>query len=147
MKKITFLLRNKQILENLKTELAKLPLDDLKPIKITISDSERTLPQNDLFHALCGDVSKQKTLNDETLKLWQWKNVFVSGHWMVTTEADESPLIRGIEGELVNIRESTSQMGIKRMSSLIEYSTAWAVSNGVKLRDTRYSLNYFGHRF
>nr|WP_254701335.1 hypothetical protein [Proteus mirabilis] len=32
------------------------------------------------------------------------------------------------------------------MSSLIEYSTAWAVQNGVKLRTTRYEYNYYGHR-
>ncbi|MDP0076347.1 recombination protein NinB [Glaesserella parasuis] len=38
-------------------------------------------------------------------------------------------------GELVNIRESTAQMSVKRMASLIEYVTAWGVSNGVHFND------------
>ncbi len=47
-------------------------------------------------------------------------------------------------GEFCNIRESTAKMGIKRMTSLIEYSTAWAVGNGVNLREVRYTGDYFG---
>ncbi|EBW4111970.1 recombination protein NinB, partial [Salmonella enterica subsp. enterica serovar Ago] len=50
----------------------------------------------------------------------------------------------GLEGELVPIRESTAAMGIKRMNSLIEYSQAFAVSQGVQLREVRYSGDYFG---
>lgn len=147
MEKATkFLLRNKRIRENLIATINALPLNEELPLEVKISESSRTLPQNDMFHALCGDVSKQMTLNNEPLNLWQWKNVFVSGHWMVTTGAKESPLIRGIEGELLNIRESTSQMRKKRMSSLIEYSTAWAIQSGVKLRTARYEYNYYGHR-
>ncbi|MGK5712926.1 recombination protein NinB, partial [Proteus mirabilis] len=84
MQKQTFLLRNTQILKNLKAVLDNLPLNEEFPLEVKISESSRTLPQNDMFHALCGDVSKQMTLNNEPLKLWQWKNVFVSGHWMVT---------------------------------------------------------------
>ncbi|MWQ04990.1 hypothetical protein GHI33_10230, partial [Glaesserella parasuis] len=46
-----------------------------------------------------------------------------------------SRLVIGLEGELVNIRESTAEMGVKRMASLIEYTTAWGVSHGVHFND------------
>ncbi|MDU2786367.1 MAG: recombination protein NinB, partial [Enterobacter sp.] len=50
----------------------------------------------------------------------------------------------GLEGEFCAIRESTAKMGIRRMTSLIEYSQAFAVQNGVQLREVRYSGDYFG---
>ncbi|PHM68837.1 recombination protein NinB [Xenorhabdus kozodoii] len=146
MDKQTFLLRNVRILDNLKAALDQLPLNDEFPIQITISDSSRTLPQNDKFHALCGDVSKQGIeWSGDTWSTQEWKCIFVSGHAKATGK--EGQIIAGLEGELVPLaRESTARMGIKRMSSLIEYSQAWAVYQGVKLTETRYALNYYGHR-
>jgi hypothetical protein len=38
-------------------------------------------------------------------------------------------MVPGLEGEFVNLRESTAQMGIKRMISLIEYSQAYLDAN------------------
>jgi len=38
-------------------------------------------------------------------------------------------VIAGIEGEFVNIRESTAKMGVKRLNSLIEYIQAWVADN------------------
>ena len=57
MQKQTFLLRNIQILRNLKAELDNLPLNEEFPLEVKISDPKRTLPQNDMFHALCGNVA------------------------------------------------------------------------------------------
>ncbi|MBD2816632.1 recombination protein NinB, partial [Xenorhabdus sp. Flor] len=113
---------------------------------VILSDSSRTLPQNDKFHALCGDVSKQGIVwAGSQWGLQDWKCIFVSGHAKATGKAGQ--LIEGLEGELVPLaRESTARMSVKRMSSLIEYSQAWAVCQGVKLTETRYALNYYGHR-
>jgi hypothetical protein len=146
MGKQTFLLRNAQIVKNLKATLDSLPLNDEFPVQVILSDSSRTLPQNDKFHALCSDVSKQGIMwSGSTWKLPEWKCIFVSGHAKATGK--EGQLIEGIEGELVPLaRESTARMSIKRMSSLIEYSQAWAIYQGVKLTETRYALNYYGHR-
>ncbi|EDL5694863.1 recombination protein NinB, partial [Salmonella enterica subsp. enterica serovar Carmel] len=71
-----------------------------------------------------------------------WKAILVSGHSVAT--GGQGKVIAGLEGELVPIRESTAAMGIKRMNSLIEYSQAFAVSQGVQLREVRYSGDYFG---
>lgn len=144
--KASFYLRNERVRENLLEYIRRLPVDDALPLVVNIGDPGRTLAQNDLFHALCGDIAAQVPLRHQWLKGWQWKNVFVSGHWMVTSKDDESPLIEGLENEWVNVRESTSRMGKRRMASLIEYTTAWAASNGVRLYASPTSCNYFGHR-
>ncbi|MDO9982934.1 recombination protein NinB, partial [Glaesserella parasuis] len=47
------------------------------------------------------------------------------------------------EGELVNIRESTAQMSVKRMASLIEYVQAYCDLNGVILNN---KVGFYGTR-
>ncbi len=142
MDKQTFFLRNEKIRRNLIDAIKKLPLNDHHPITVRVTDFDRSLLQNSLFHALCGDVSRQAVWMQQQRTPVQWKTLFVSGHAVATgLGADVVP---GLEGEFCNIRESTAKMGIKRMTSLIEYSTAWAVGNGVKLREVRYSNDYFG---
>lgn len=41
----------------------------------------------------------------------------------------------GLEGEVINLRESTAQMSVKRLASLIEYILSWGVQNGVHFND------------
>ena len=41
----------------------------------------------------------------------------------------------GPECEFINIRESTTTIGIRRMASLIEYVQAWAAMNEVQMSD------------
>lgn len=139
-----FLLRNAQILRNLKAALDNLPLNEEFPLEVKISDPKRTLPQNDMFHALCGNVAEQGIVwAGSTWELQDWKCIFVSGHAKATGK--DGKLIRGLEGEVVALaRESTANMGKKRMTSLIEYSQAWAIGEGVKPSTTRYRFNYYG---
>lgn len=142
MDKQTFFLRNEQVRRNLIAAINQLPLDDHHPTTIRITDFDRSLLQNSMFHALCSDTAKQAIWMQKPRNLVQWKMLFVSGHAIATGLGAE--VVPGLEGEFCNIRESTAKMGIKRMSSLIEYSQAWAVGNGVKLREVRYTGDYFG---
>ncbi|EYE73201.1 putative recombination protein NinB, partial [Glaesserella parasuis str. Nagasaki] len=79
------------------------------------------------------DIAKQVQFNRQWLPLETWKVLLISAHAEATKEG--SCLVTGLEGELVNIRESTAQMSVKRMASLIEYATSWGVSNGVHFND------------
>ena len=58
----------------------------------------------------------------------------VSAHKIAT--GGKAEMVIGLEGEVINLRESTAQMGVQRLASLIEYITAWGVENGVKFNDT-----------
>ncbi|MDO9759408.1 recombination protein NinB, partial [Glaesserella parasuis] len=79
------------------------------------------------------DIAKQVQFNGEWLPLEAWKVLLISAHAEATKEG--SRLVIGLEGELVNIRESTAEMSVKRKASLIEYTTAWGVSHGVHFND------------
>lgn len=62
-----------------------------------------------------------------------WKGLFVSG-WQIAT-GQKAEIIPGLEGEFINIRESTTTLSVKRMACLIEYVQAWAVMNEVITND------------
>jgi hypothetical protein len=78
---------------------------------------------------MCGDVSKQLQYMNRWLSKDQWKVLFISGHAIATGQGAD--IVPGLEGEFTNIRESSAQMGIKRMASLIEYVSAYGAGNGV----------------
>ena len=105
---------------------------------VRISEPTRNLGQNARFHAICTDIAKAGIKwAGKARNAAQWKVLLVSGHAVATKEGAE--MVPGLEGEFVNIRESTALMSVKRGSSLIEYATAFAISNGVTLNDERTS--------
>lgn len=112
------------------------PLDKDKPVTIRITDYKRNLDQNAKFHAMVADIARQVQWRDKWLKPEQWKVLLISGHAVATKQ--EADVLPGLEGEYVNIRESSAQMSVKRMASLIEYTTAWAIGQGVRFTDRRY---------
>ncbi|MBK5204342.1 MAG: recombination protein NinB [Polaromonas sp.] len=102
-----------------------------------ISQPTRTLDQNAKFHALCSDIAKAKTAwAGKPRNAAQWKVLLVSGHATATKEG--SDMVPGIEGEYVNLRESTAAMSKKRGASLIEYTLAFCVMNDVKFSAVGY---------
>ena len=129
MKQPVFYLRDERVRDNLIDYIRKLPVNDALPLVVKFSEADRTLAQNDLFHALCGDTAKQLQWAGKSRDLASWKVLYVSGHAIATGKPGE--VVPGLEGEFCAIRESTAKMGIRRMTSLIEYSQAFAVQNGV----------------
>ena len=90
----------------------------------------RTSQQNRLLHALFGDVSRQAQWLGKPMTPAQWKLLFVSGHAVATGQGAE--VVPGLEGEFLNLRESTARMGKARMASLIDYVMAWMALNGIQ---------------
>lgn len=106
--------------------------------RVTVEPAKRTDGQNERFHAICGDLAKSGLpWAGKRRTAVEWKVLLVSGHATATREGSE--MVPGLEGEFVNIRESTALMSIKRGSSLIEYATAFALSNGVTLNDPQFA--------
>ncbi len=94
-----------------------------------LKDSTRSLEQNAKFHALCGDAARTLEYMGRRLTTAQWKVLFISGHAIATKIGAD--MVPGLEGEFVNLRESSAQMGVKRMTSLIEYTQAYIDSHEV----------------
>lgn len=122
-------------LPNLSRCTAKLQIDAAPDgCVIEIKPATRSLEASAKFHSICGDLAKSgKTWAGSTRTLVQWKVLLVSGHAIATGLGAE--IIPGLENEFINIRESTAQMGVKRLSSLIEYSLAWCALNNIVIND------------
>jgi len=111
---------------------AKQAIDDAPDgYVVSISEPRRNGEQNAKFHALCSDIArsgmewagKRRTAD-------QWKVLLVSGHAVATKEGAE--MVPGLEGEFVNVRESTALMSVRRSSSLIEYTVAFCAMHGIR---------------
>lgn len=112
----------------------KPALDAGQRLRISVREETRTLEQNAKFHALCDDIAKSgHEWAGKKRKAAQWKVLLVSGHAHATKE--EVDLVPGLEGEFINLRESTALMSIKRSSSLIEYTLAFMVNAGIPIHD------------
>jgi hypothetical protein len=127
-----FTIRSPQILQNCFAAIREAGWN----ARVTIAPAQRSNDQNAKFHAICSDLAKSGLKwagKERTLE--QWKVLLVSGHTKATD--GEVEFVPGLEGEFVNIRESTSRMGVARASSLIEYALAYCAMNGVELSETR----------
>lgn len=83
----------------------------------------RSLDQNAKLHALFSDLAAQHTHYGRKLSADQWKVLMISGHAIATGLGVD--MVPGLEGEFVNIRESSASMTVARMTSLIEYVVAY----------------------
>src|SRR5690606_14920724 len=92
-------------------------------------EPKRSLDQNALLHAPFSDLSKQAKWHGRTLTACQWKTLMISGHAVATGLG--SDMVPGLEGEFVNIRESSARMSVARMTSLIEYVLAWCADQHI----------------
>lgn len=121
--------QNKRDVMMLVWEAAGKLLEANDSIYVEVREKTRTLEQNAKLHAMLSDIAQQATYQGDRMDIDGWKNLFVSGHTIATKEPYK--LVMGLEGELVNVRERTSKMGVRRLASLIEYVGAWAAENGV----------------
>lgn len=133
MSKQQFFLRSEQIRANCQAVIAQLPTDSVKPLVVKIQPMTRSLEQNAKLHAMLADIANQCEFQGKKRDVETWKAIFVSAHKIAT--GGQAEMAIGLEGEVINLRESTAQMGVERMTSLIEYVTAWGVQNGVHFND------------
>jgi hypothetical protein len=96
---------------------------EVRPVK-------RTEDQSAKFHAMCGDFEKSGIKwSGKPRSKDEWKVLFISGHSVATGQGAE--VVAGLEGELVNVRESSATMGVRRGASLIEYVQAMGAQLGI----------------
>lgn len=101
---------------------------------LTVESEKRTSEQNKKFHAICRDYARSgvKFAGRQRTE-GQWKVLLISGHAAAT--GDGAEVVAGLEGEFVNVRESSAEMSKQRGSSLIEYCIATAVRMDVPLTE------------
>jgi hypothetical protein len=110
----TIILRGDKQRKHARAMLEEAQIDSV----VTLKEPTRNLEQNAKFHAICGDLAKSDMeWAGKRRSTAEWKVLLVSGHTKATQ--GEVEIVPGLEGEFVNIRESTARMGVKRTSSLI----------------------------
>lgn len=101
---------------------------------LELKEETRRDSQNRKFHALCGDLERSRfQWMGKPRTAAQWKVLLVSGHAVATKE--ETEVIPGLEGEFINVRESTAQMTVRRSASLLEYTIAFCAMNRIPTLD------------
>lgn len=128
----TFILISDQVRANAAEALRKAPADFI----VTLAPRTRSNDQNAMFHAICGDIAKSgHTWAGKPRTAKQWKVLLISGHAIATNDGAE--VVPGLEGEYINIRESSALMSVRRAASLITYTLAYCDTNGIPLTETR----------
>ena len=130
MKKF-FFLKSKEIAQNAARFILDLPCDPEHYLCVEIKEKSRSLEQSAKLHAIFGELAVKATWGGERLTAERWKMLMISAHTIATKEPNK--MVIGIAGEVVNLRESTAKMSVKRLSSLIEYIHCWCAENNIAL--------------
>lgn len=93
---------------------------------VRIQDATRTLEQNALLWPLLQRLSDQIDWYGQKLTAEEWKDV-------LTASLKGQKAVPGIDGGFVVCGQSTSKMGKREFSDLIELIHAFAASKGVEL--------------
>ena len=119
----------RQVLDDIWTRI-KGDLLQGKRFQLSLKAETRSLEQNRLFHGLCDALGKSgHEWGGRARTADEWKVLLVSAHGVATKQPGE--VLAGLEGELVQLRESTAHMDRARASSLLEYSIAYCAKAGV----------------
>lgn len=103
---------------------------------VEVKPPSRTLDQNAIFHAICSDIAKARPMwAGIKMEADDWKALLIDGH-AKATGGKGSRLLPDLEGRgLVQVRESSAAMNKARATSLIDYCIAWAIGQGITLRE------------
>ena len=142
-----FYIRNEQIKNNAISAIKEIECNDKSPMVVSVTRMNRSLPQNAMFHSLCGDLERSGFIFcGKKRSAGQWKVILISGHSIAVPEdGDTGEIIAGIQGEIVSLRESSAQMKVSRMTSLIEYTIAFCVDNGIPISEPRLNSYHGGY--
>ncbi len=110
-----------------------------KAARINVEECQptRSLDQNDMFHAICGDIAKQKTWAGHKLDTEAWKRLLVDA-WARAEGKQQGRIVPSLDGQsIVNLGIQTRRMKVGEMADLITFAQAWCAENDVVLHDDK----------
>lgn len=135
MNKQSYFLVDMQRRNNCTEFIRSLPLNPESPLVVTIQERTRSLQQNARFHAMLSEISKKSTYHGKVRGVEFWKGLFVSG-WQIATNQNPE-IVPGLEGEFINIRESTAKLSVKKLTEIMDYIEAYCAMNSIHLSEWR----------
>ena len=95
------------------------------PVEITLGRPKRSLSQNNKQWVLLNDISQQVPWHGEKLTPEEYK-------WLLTAAVKGTKCVRGVDGGVVMMGQSTSDKDKEWFSELIEYYYYFGSDRGVK---------------
>lgn len=92
---------------------------------VSIKEATRSLDQNAKLWPMLEDIANQVVWDGERMTKEEWKDWF-------TAALKKQRMVRGMEGGIVFVGRSTSNMGVKEFSELIALIDAFGTQKGVK---------------
>ena len=126
MERRTFVLQNDLIRQRAVEAIRTAP----EGMTVTIKPATRSLEQNSLLWPLLHAVSQQVDWYGHKLTPEQWKDVF-------TAALKRQKVVPGLDGGFVVVGASTSKMGKREFSDLLELIFAFGAEKGVVFDDQR----------
>jgi len=95
----------------------------------------RSLEQNAMFHAICGEIAQQKQWAGRWIDGEGWKRLLVDA-WARESNRQQGDIVPSLDGSsIVNLAMQTRRMTVADMADLITFAQWWATENDVQLRD------------
>jgi len=95
----------------------------------------RSLEQNAMLHAICGEIAQQKQWAGRRIDAEGWKRLLVDA-WARESDRRQGDVVPSLDGaSIVNLSMQTRRMTVADMADLITFAQWWATDNDVKLRD------------
>jgi hypothetical protein len=103
-------------------------------LEVRVKPETRSTAENALLHALISEIAAQKEWAGKKRDAEVWKRLLVASWCRVHGEAVE--ILPALDGHGVDIVPArTSQLSKAECADLITFVQAWAVDNGIELRD------------
>lgn len=139
MKNNTFILRIENARDAMKAAwlFACEYLQVGRAVRVTVEEHKpsRSLEQNAMFHAICGELAKRKKWAGRYIDDEGWKRLLVDA-WARESNRQQGDVVPSLDGaSIVNLSIQTRRMTVADMADLITFAQAWAVENDVLLRD------------
>lgn len=104
-------------------ERAKVTVDEFK--------SKRSLEQNSMFHAICGELAKQKQWAGVWLDTEAWKRLLVDA-WARHEGQSQGRVVPSLDGaSVVSLGIQTRSMKVADMADLITFAQWYCAENEV----------------
>jgi len=98
------------------------------------SIQQRSGEQNDKLHALLQDIAEQKQWSGQWLDVETWKRLMTAAWERASGRSVR--IFPAIDGQGIDmVYQRTSRMNKQEMTELLDFATAWAIDQGIKLND------------
>ena len=104
-------------------------------LTLEITEENRSLDQNAMFHALIGQIAKQAEHMGSHWDSEQWKRL-LTHMWAKETGRQAGQLVASLDGkDIVQLGIQTRKFTKAEASEFTEWVLAWGANNGITFKD------------